>query len=130
MGVAREDPDVRALDSARDRLAETLTSFGVSGSALTPAQHLVIARATIMEWTQRRAENWSSDRSIAGIGEPDTYTVGFATAVLSQIASEDLPWDKPVAEWSRQEMAHLLAVGFEAIEEQRTRVFEHEGVPA
>lgn len=129
MGIGA-DPDARALHSARDRLAEGLASFGVSSKALTPAQLLVITRLTLMEWARARAENWSQDRSISGVGKPDAYTLGFAGAVLPVIAREALPWDRPVGDWSKEEVAHLIATGCEAIEEQRVRTLENEEIPA
>lgn len=127
MGVV--DPDIRALHGARDRLVEGLASFGV-GSALTPSQALVLTRFAITEWARIRAEEWSRDRSIAGIGVPDAYTLGFAAAVLGKVADEPLPWTQPVGEWSREEVAHFLATGCEAIEEQRACTLSNEEIPA
>lgn len=128
MGIAT-DPDQRALEGARDSLAEALATMGVT--SLSKSQCKILANLTVQGFYSNRAEYWSQDRRIAEIGEPDAYTVGFARAVLPLMGKlPGLDWSKPLKDWSRDEMSFLLASGFEAIEEQRTATLENEAIPA
>lgn len=118
MGV---DPDMAAMSKAGEAIKPVLKSLGVQP---TKIQTSSIASTAVISWLTNRAHEWSKDRSIAGVGSPDAYTVGFALAILPKIADANFDFDKPLKDWSRDEMSRLLALGSDLIDDQRATAME------
>lgn len=91
-----------------------------------------ISFAIVLEFLRTRSYEWSRARPIQSLGDPDAEVLGVAEAVLGIVAekgTEDgLPFDLSVMEWEPEAMAYLLAIGFEAITEQRVRALEADGI--
>lgn len=120
-GLVRADPDGRALERARDQVGALLEEFGIK---TTRTQRQQVAETAVFNWLRFRFHEWSTDRSIAGIGDPDAYTMGCAEAVLPIVAERPLPWNRPVGEWAKDDIVMLLSVAFEAMREQQARTLE------
>lgn len=117
------DPDQACITSAAAAIAPELMSLGVQPSK---TQTRSIATAAVLGWLQKRPPAWSRDRLVAHTGTPDAYTIGFAETILPALASGEHPFDKPVNEWSKEQMALFLAEAFELIEEQRVATLERD----
>jgi hypothetical protein len=119
--LVRVDPDDQALERASDHIGALLTEFGVQ---TTRTQRRALVNEAVLSWLRNRFVEWSKDRSISGVGSPDAYTLGLAEAVLPIVAEVQVPWSKPVGDWSKDEISVLLATAFDAMEEQRARTME------
>jgi hypothetical protein len=91
-----------------------------------------ISFAIVLEFLRMRSLEWSNSRPIKSIGDPDAEVLGVAEAVLGVVAergmADQLPFDLSIMEWEPEAMAHLLAIGFLAIQEQRVRALEADGI--
>ena len=117
------DPDQVCITSAAAAIAPELMSLGVQPSK---TKTRAIATAAVLGWLQKRPPAWSRDRLVAHTGTPDAYTIGFAETILPALASGEHPFDKPVTEWSKEQMSLFLAEAFELIEEQRVATLERD----
>jgi hypothetical protein len=125
MGLeSAKDPDQRCIVAAGRAITPELQALG---AMVGEKQAQTIATFAVLGWLSQRPVEWSRDRSIAHMGEPDAYTVGFAETILPILADGDFPFDKPIINWSKEEMAKFLAQAFELIEEQRASTLETEG---
>lgn len=119
------DPDTRVSARLSERLA---TEAGAHGVRLSVSAAGPIASALIREFISARAAEWSLDRLAPAICDPKPETLGFAEASLPAIAeaaiNAGLPLDAPVTQWSREHMAHFLALAHGQIEEQAARTLE------
>ena len=116
------DPDQVCITRAA-AIAPELMSLGVQPSK---TKTRAIATAAVLGWLQKRPPAWSRDRLVAHTGTPDAYTIGFAETILPALASGEHPFDKPVTEWSKEQMSLFLAEAFELIEEQRVATLERD----
>lgn len=121
MAVASTDPDNLAMGKAREAIKPKLKSLGLQA---TKTQLEQIASTAVLSWLTNRAWEWSRDRSIAGVGEPDAYTRGFAHAILPIISDADFDWDKSLNDWSAEDVARFLALGSDLIDDQRATTME------
>jgi hypothetical protein len=91
-----------------------------------------ISLCIVLEFLRMRSLEWSRSRPIRSIGDPDAEVLGVAEAVLGLVAergiADDLPFDLPINDWEPEAIAHLLALGFIAIQEQRVRALEADGI--
>jgi len=127
-----DDPDDRATADAAAVLKKLLSE---DKHLITANRARYVAFCTINEWIQKRTSHWAMRRGKAKFGAPDAMTVGFAEASLSQIADKasDLPFDKPIGKWSKNDVARLFAIAHEAIEATRIHTLEdptEEALPA
>lgn len=119
MGV---DPDQLCIESAADAVAPVLKSLGAK---VSKAQRQELVRASVYGWLKSRPPAWSTDRLVDHMGSPNAYTLGFAQTILPALASGGHhPFEKPVTDWNKDEMALFLAEAFELMEEQRARTLE------
>lgn len=121
MGV--KDPDMICIESAAEAITPVLKSLGLQASK---TQKQNVATAAVLGWLQKRPPAWSRDRLVAHTGTPDAYTIGFAETILPALASGEHPFEKPVNEWSKAQMALFLAEAFELIEDQRVATLERD----
>ncbi|MEO1324176.1 MAG: hypothetical protein AAFV59_14335 [Pseudomonadota bacterium] len=118
-----QDPDLICIAHAGEAIRPNLKSLGL---AATKTQAERIARDAVHGWLKKRPPEWSRDRSIAHTGSPDLYNVGFAETILPVLAGGNHPFEKPVTEWSKDEMSLFLATAFELIEDQRVATLERD----
>lgn len=117
------DRDMVALDKASDALGPELKSLGASASKV---QAQAVAKTAIFSWLSNRVVEWSKDRAVSGFGSPDAYTVGFAMAILPVLGGGEFPFEKPIGDWGKLEMAEFLATAFELMESQRVATLERD----
>lgn len=118
------DPDQVCIESAAEAIKPILKSLGVQQTSKTQVRS--VATAAVLGWLQKRPPAWSRDRLVSHTGTPDAYTVGFAMTILPALAGGIHPFEKPLGDWSKLEMAEFLATAFELIEDQRVSTLERE----
>lgn len=122
------DPDTIVTEQCGDRLEAEFKKRKIS---ISRSECHLMAFGVVAEFIRGRAREWGFRRPISGVGKPRAEIVGFAEAALPAIADTgvelELPFDKPIGDWEPDQVATLLAIGFDAIEEQRVRVMEADG---
>lgn len=116
------DPDQICIDRAAELLAPELQALGVNN--LGQSQVKAIVTWSVLGWLSGRPAEWSRDRAIAHMGEPDAYNCGWAEAILPNLAQTDFDFKTPLFNWSKADITKFLATAHEMIEEQKVATLE------
>ena len=123
------DPDTIVSTLMGEALERELTARRIN---ISSSECRSISFAIILEFLRMRSYEWSKARPLQSLGDPDAEVLGVAEAVLGLVADkgleDGLPFDLSVMEWEPEAMAHLLAIGFIAIQEQRVKALEADGI--
>jgi len=118
-----DDPDDVATVVAAGQVKRMLADRGHS---VTEREAWSFAFVTINAWIQARTCTWATRRGTPRIGSPDAMTLGFAEAALALIANKasGLPWEEPLGNWAKADVAMLFAIAHEAIENTQIHTLE------
>lgn len=122
-----EEKAMEAAAKAAVSLARQITK-----THLKPMEARAFAFGTVLAWTQGRAYGASVDRkgrayvtADAEGFEPDGYMLGYAQSILPALGGvSGLPWDKPLNDWSKDEILRFVAASAELVEDAKHNVEE------
>jgi hypothetical protein len=122
----RDDPDTVISSEIGEVLEAELKKRRVS---IAKSECGTVAFTLILHFLRSRAAAWSRERPIRQIGDPDAEVLGVASSVLKVVSSKSseygIDFDKAVGEWTKDEVAAFLAIGFIAITNQRVQSLEN-----
>ena len=104
-----------AIDAARDVIGE----HGINGrsmiSSLNELEWGWIACAAVFAWIRTKseqavAEGVGYDQAIRAMPGrvPQPWDAGAVSSILPALGDLDVPWDKPISEWSKEQMVSFI----------------------
>lgn len=121
----RRDPDTIVSEQMGEVLEKELKVRQIN---LSKSECRAVSLDIILHFIRSRALAWSGPRLVNNLGKPNAEAEGFALAILPAVARAGaelgLPFDQPIGKWSKDQVASLLALGYEGIQAQAASVLE------
>lgn len=119
---AIRDATEAAIASVRSLLNNGVNPRAMVGSLSETELGLVVTSA-VFAWIKSKAEAYMK-YGVAGIEygirnmnqNPEPQEAGAVSAILGKLADLDLPWDRAVSDWSKDDMIRFLWAGHKLID--------------
>lgn len=111
--LAIKDATEAAIASVRSLLNNGINPRAMVGT-LSETELGLIVTSAVFAWIKSKSEAYfkygvaSVDHGIRTMGkDPEPTEAGAIGQIMSKLAEQDLPWEKPVTDWSKDEMTRL-----------------------
>jgi hypothetical protein len=114
----QERATANAIAAARKITTDGLVRPGTPVGRLSDVEFGWIVAAILFGWISTRAEQAATEEldseqtiRLSGL-DPNPWDAGAVMAILPDLASADIDWSKPLADWPRESMAGFLLTAF------------------
>lgn len=110
---AIRDATEAAIASVRSLLNNGINPRAMVGT-LSETELGLIVTSAVFAWVKAKAEAYMRygvvcvEQAIRTMNkDPEPHEAGAASSIMAKLAETDVPWDKPVTDWSKDEMVRL-----------------------
>jgi hypothetical protein len=117
--VAKEDDQaIRDATEAAIASVRSLLNNGINPRAmvgtLSETELGLVVTSAVFAWIKAKSEAYmrygvtAVEQAIRTMNkDPEPHEAGAASSIMGKLAETDVPWDKPVTDWTREEMTRL-----------------------
>jgi hypothetical protein len=135
--MAKEDDQaIRDATEAAIASVRSLINNGINPRAmvgtLSETEIGLIVTSAVFAWIKAKAEAYmrygiaSVEQAIRTMNrDPEPHEAGAAASIMSKLAETDVPWDKPVTDWTKDEMIRLAWAAHKLVDAAMAEINEN-----